>query len=98
MKFKSKLCSRCGKKFIPTNNAQKYCKKCREIVQKQQTKGWREAHAGYTKQYIKKWYKAHSEQIKLQNKRWGETHPEQVKQYMKKWREAHPGYFKHKSH
>ena len=94
MKLKSKLCSRCGKKFIPTNNAQKYCKKCREIVQKQQTKGWREAHPGYFRQ----WYKAHSEQVKQQSKRWGETHPEQVKQYMKKWREAHPGYFKHKSH
>lgn len=34
LKHKPKVCERCGGKYIPTGNSQKYCQECRRQIQK----------------------------------------------------------------
>lgn len=95
-KYKTKICIRCGKKFIPTGSRQKCC--CDECESAMRQKYIREYMKVYRlmfpdkikelkkKDYLKHFvrWNEYSKQYKLThpgyNKQWNKTHPEKVKE------------------
>jgi len=56
-----RTCIRCGTRYRPTSNRQKYCIKCGSIVHKEQTAEWCDTHPEERKAGGRKCYQLHRE-------------------------------------
>lgn len=67
MAFGPRVCSRCGKKYVPTGHYEKYCDRCRPLVLKEYKAAYnkRTLNKEYQQQYLEK----HPEQYAETQKR-----------------------------
>lgn len=84
MIYQTKICEHCGKKYIPNNSIQKYCKECKNEVKKIQkriryknNKELREK----SKQRCKIYREQNKDKLKEINKQWREQNKEYLKEY-----------------
>ena len=74
--YKVKICEKCGKKYVPTGNHQKYCIDCG----KEQIKQYNLEHSERRNECSKQYYLDHCEQRKQQKRQWEKEHPEREKE------------------
>ena len=79
MKYKPKVCERCGQEYCPTSGHQRYCSECSLIMC---------AETGRTRSAKRR--KEHREECLAYNIKWGKANPEKRRMTRAKWNRIHP--------
>jgi len=87
MIYKNKTCLRCGLKYAPINNSQKYCASCGIIRIKEYRKRYRKERIDKIKEKDREYYQEHKDKIKRRSKKWGINNPKKRREICKRNRE-----------
>lgn len=90
-----KVCSVCGKEYMPTGHHQKWCRECtlsaRKEVANRCNKHWQENNPEKVRGYGRRWESANPDKVHAKHKRWQVRHPNYYREYNKVWSAGHPG-------
>jgi len=88
--YKTKVCQRCGKEYQPTNNRQKYCVECGQIIRREAHAKWNKANPEKRRKDRAKYYEANSVKIIESLAKYRKTHPGKDAEYGAIYRKTHP--------
>jgi hypothetical protein len=82
-----RICEKCGKKYAPTGQRQKYCRDCSVLARNERLAS--EKYIAYRRGYQRKYRRKHKTERRVYERDYYRAHPEKQKARSAKWYAAH---------
>jgi hypothetical protein len=85
----TRICGKCGLRYIPTGRRQRYCPTCGSVRRREYVRKYNGAHQEQRRAYYGKYRRAHRKQRRAYERKYYERHPEKQRARGSKWYQTH---------